>query len=155
MKFIKEENPIWNEEKNINIGKEYRSFNNLPNELGIKLSNTWLKLVEDNNELIGYGWIDYKNDEAEISVYVKENKRGKGNARNIIKCLEDEIHKKENINTIIAIIKKENENKFKILKLLLNNNFEHIIETYNYETMVQVLEKGYDVDLYKSIQRSI
>ena len=116
MKLIKDGESIWDIAKETIIGKvEEGTFEFYNLELGSKLNQEWWKLVDDNERVLGFGWINYAHDEFEISLAVDEDSRGDGLGSFIVEEFE-RIAKEKGFNETLAIIKHSNHNSLKMVE---------------------------------------
>ncbi|GAA0337262.1 hypothetical protein GCM10008967_29430 [Bacillus carboniphilus] len=106
MEIIKEEHSIWDTEKEIIFAEVADgTFDNLNNlELGLQLNQEWWKLIDENEKVLGFGWVNYENDDFEISLVVDTNHQGEGLGSFIIEKLEA-IALEKGFNKIVAIVK--------------------------------------------------
>ncbi|MCM0625132.1 GNAT family N-acetyltransferase [Lysinibacillus sp. OL1_EC] len=123
MRLIKEENSIWNIEKETIVAEAGEgTFDNSNSELGTLLNQEWWKLIDDNERLIGFGWVDYENDDFEISVAVTKEYQGLGLGSFILVELEH-IAKEKGFNETVAIVKESNQESDKMIKWLYKKGY--------------------------------
>lgn len=156
MKLIKDEKLIWDIEKETifeKIEKGTFEFCNL--EIGSKLEQGWWKLVDENERVLGFGWINYKNDDFEISLAVNEDSRGTGFGSFIVKELEG-IAKEQGFNETAAIIKQSNPNSSKMVEWFYQKDYAVFLPGLGgmerkTEELATSMVKRMDVHLIKTI----
>jgi GNAT superfamily N-acetyltransferase len=124
MELIKEEHSIWNTEKEAIFAMVAEgTFDNLNNlELGTQLKQDWWKLIGDNERVLGFGWVSYKNDDFEISLVVDTNHQGEGLGSSIIEQLEA-IALEKGFDETVAVVKKTNPNSKDMIDWLYKKNY--------------------------------
>ncbi|WP_339243074.1 GNAT family N-acetyltransferase [Paenibacillus sp. FSL F4-0243] len=124
MYLVKEENPIWDNEKENIVGNvEVGTFNLENVVVGEELCQEWFKLIDDNVGVLGFGWIDYNNNNFEISVAVHKDYQGSGSGSIIIEELE-RIAKEKGFNEVRGIVKSSNPNAVKMIEWLYRKNYK-------------------------------
>ncbi|MFE4354013.1 GNAT family N-acetyltransferase [Peribacillus butanolivorans] len=156
MKLIKEENPIWDIEKENIVGKVEGGTFNLDNlEVGTQLHQEWWKLIDDNDRVLGFGWINYENGDFEISLAVHKDYQGSGSGSIIIEGLES-IAKEKGFNKTVAIVKKTNPNSLKMIKWLYQKKYMAYwmglegMEPKSQEFAINIVQKM-DIELIKEL----
>lgn len=123
MKIYREENAIWDADKQRIIGQYPNSFEIL-SILGDKISEKIVYYIcMEKNKVVGYGWIYTSDDTAdtkEISIAVDCNLKGKGYGTNILEHLENCINSKQ----IKAIIAASNPMAVQVYNWLYKNRYK-------------------------------
>ncbi|MEH7515107.1 GNAT family N-acetyltransferase [Gottfriedia acidiceleris] len=156
MKLIKYEKSVWDIEKEIIFGKVEEGifeFYNL--ELGNELNQEWWKLVGDNEEILGFGWINYKHGDFEFSLVVNQESRGYGIGSFIVEELE-RIAREKNFKEVLAIIKQSNPNSLKTMKWFYEKGYTGYVNGFEGREMktrevAAKMVKKMDVHLIKQI----
>jgi GNAT superfamily N-acetyltransferase len=116
---------IWDESKKNIIGSNPNAFNLGNVENDAKLQDDWWALINDEGEVLGYGWIKYENNEAELSVSVHSKFQNKGFGSRILINLEQEAIK-QGSNKLIAVIQESNSIGKDVITWLYNNKYQAI-----------------------------
>ncbi|MUK89307.1 GNAT family N-acetyltransferase [Ornithinibacillus sp. L9] len=103
MKWIKEKEPMWNESRENIIGNNPCAFNLSKIEMEAPLSGDWWTLLNDTNETLGYGWIKYEENDAELSISIHKNHQNKGVGTEILRKLEIEALNKGFKKTVTVV----------------------------------------------------
>lgn len=144
--FELEQNSKWDKDKKDIIEKENDSFNlNIEGD-SLLLAGIWYKFFDENKNIIGYGWINTNDSEAEVSICLKNEYRGNKYSYIILDKLEEEV-KCMGYNIIVANIKYENKNKYVIRHILENKSYCVCDESA--EGLSKVL--GYSQEKFNSI----
>lgn len=122
MYWIKEENPLWDENKVKIIGSNIGCFVLDGIKESGKLVGEWFYLRDECGQIIGYGWIEIKEREAEISLAVDKKYKGNGYGTQIINNLYNEV-KNLGIEEIIAVVRVENSNAEDVIRLAYKNGY--------------------------------
>ena len=141
--LIKEDNPIWNLEKNrifTSIDQGTFEYNLKELGLGIALEHEWWKLVE-NKKVLGFGWINYTNDDFEISFVVYDDYTGKGLGSFIINELE-KLGESKGYRKILAIVKETNPNSEKIIEYLYRKGYSFYIDGIDQKNIKQPIQSA-------------
>jgi GNAT superfamily N-acetyltransferase len=157
MDLIKEEHSVWDTEKEIIFAEvSDGTFDNLNNlELGSQLNQEWWKLIDDNERVLGFGWINYENGDFEISLVVDTNHQGEGLGSFIIEKLEA-IALEKGFNEVVAIVKKTNPNSEEMIDWLYKKSYVAYwlglegFEPKSQEFAINVVKKT-DIKLIKNI----
>lgn len=149
---VRENNPIWDEVKNNTIGKEVKSYNGLPTQVGINLDNMWWKIKNDDEAIIGYFWIEEYEEGTEISIYLNETERGQHHAKKILKLIETEIISNNLNRRIIVTINSENDYAVNVANMLMQSGYSSMdIPKPTISIIEQMIDKNYDVSFEKEI----
>jgi GNAT superfamily N-acetyltransferase len=155
MKLIKDEK-FWDIEKETIFDKiEKGTFEFCNLEIGITLDQDWWKLVDYNERVLGFGWINYEQGDFEISLAVNEDSKGIGLGSFIVKELE-RIAKEQGFNETVAIIKQSNPNSSKIVEWFYKKGYAVYIPGLEgmerkTEELATNMVKRMDVHLIKTI----
>jgi UDP-2,4-diacetamido-2,4,6-trideoxy-beta-L-altropyranose hydrolase len=90
--------------------------------------HTHLLIVEKSEDRIGYLRFDIQNDEAEVSIAIVENERGKGHGDIFLKLGETWLQNNTSVNKITARVIQNNTQSH---RLFSRNNFVPNFTTYN------------------------
>lgn len=146
--LVYEANPIWDENKERIIGNESNSFD-IKAIRGNSLPYQWWRLQDDNNEILGYGWLKTDEDSIEISLSIAKEHRGKGLSKQILIYLEQQILSENLPRNIVATVYESNKDSDRVVKLLRENGYK--TASFPTENAEAVLRKGIDVTFYKTL----
>ncbi|GEM_PF-5388488 len=122
MYWIKEDKAIWNENKARIIGSNIGSFFlDFPVQSDI-LPGEWFNLTDENGEIVGYGWINVSEGDAEISVAIDGKYQGRGYGSQIIDNLYREVESL-GFEEIIVVVRQENPNASDVVKWAYKNGY--------------------------------
>jgi len=107
MKWINEKEPRWNESKEDIIGYNPWAFNLSNIENNSLLPGDWWGLLNDSEEILGYGWIKYDKNDAELSISIHKKHQNKGFGNEILKNLEREALKK-GYKKVVTVVRESN-----------------------------------------------
>ncbi|PHF65852.1 hypothetical protein COI42_23380 [Priestia aryabhattai] len=85
---------------------------------GRKLKGEWWRLFNQEDETIGYGWVDISEGDFEISLVVKREFRGnyKIRAGKFILSKLEAVAKEKSLQSTCVVIKSTNPNKYSLVK---------------------------------------
>lgn len=115
---------FWDTNKEYIIGTRADAFN-MPKgrDIGISLPGEWGILKNEDDEIIGYGWIElYDDKQAEISIAIKDASQVKGFGKQILEELVKEL-KARGYASVIAIVKRTNICSKEVIEWLCGNGF--------------------------------
>lgn len=157
MRLIKEENSMWDSEKkaifeNIETG----TFDLNEFKLGNRLGNEWWRIVNEDDDVLGFGWINYEDQDFEVSIAINSHSRGEGLGSFVLDKFE-QIAKEKKYEQIVAIVKKTNPNSSMMIEWLYKKNYAYyfpelggeIKKTAEFATSIV---KKMDIHLKKNIE---
>jgi GNAT superfamily N-acetyltransferase len=124
-------------------------------ELGKILHHEWWKLINNDERALGFGWVNYENDEFEISLVVDSNYQGLGLGSFIMENLETLALEKGFFETV-ARVKESNPNSEEMIVWLYKKNYVNYwvgmngFEPKSLEFASRIVKKQ-DVKLIKKI----
>jgi L-amino acid N-acyltransferase YncA len=151
MKFIKIDN-IWDERKKSLLDNE--NFFTISCSLDKQIINTkWWSLLDDNEEILGYGWFSYHDDcldACEISIIVDKSKRGNKYGQKILEYLQKEATCL-GYQSVEAIVKYSNNNRMIVVSWLIKNEFEPRPNNWTESDIEKAFQKELDVMFQKKL----
>ncbi|WP_378152640.1 GNAT family N-acetyltransferase [Chungangia koreensis] len=154
MKLIKDENPMWDDNKKTIV--EEGPFNLKNPEIGSPLEEEWWKLIDMDQNVLGYGWITMENNDFEISVAIHKNHQELGLGTYILGELE-QIAKNRGFKATVSVVRKKNDNSESIINWLCRKNYiSHWLgikgmEPKSKEFAINVVKKS-DITLIKNLE---
>lgn len=122
MRWEKEEPAKWDDTKESLLKKFQNSFNVRNVKVGDLLESHWYKQYNDDNDFVGYGWIDISDNGVELSIIIDDQFQNSGYGTIILDNLENEAIKM-GFNEAIVIVKTENEIAEQILRWVYSRGF--------------------------------
>jgi len=104
MRWVKDDDPRWDADRErvfANLGTEV--FPGVPRQPGERLPSDWWR-VEDDDRVIGYGWLDDVWGDAEILLAVEGPARGTGAGAFALARLEDEAAAR-GLNYVVNVVR--------------------------------------------------
>jgi ribosomal protein S18 acetylase RimI-like enzyme len=121
MDWIQEQPALWDETKQNILGANKGAFDIEHTQVGGELDGVWFKLI-DNNEIIGYGWIDLAYGNPEISIAVDSHKRFSGYGNTILRNLEEKALAL-GFSEVECIVRRKNADAINAIKWFHRNGF--------------------------------
>lgn len=155
MYICKDENPVWDQDKQRLIREKEDSFYICECHKGDKLPGIWYKAIEKNadssDEVIGFGWIDVDDSLPEISIVVDDKNSHNGIGRQLTDELCNEC-KKNGASKVRIVIRSENIYYKRVVKIALNNGFYWDNDSNaGHEMLCKLLERGFNVTMEKDL----
>jgi GNAT superfamily N-acetyltransferase len=120
--WIRETPPLWNEDKRRIIGGAPAGVFLLgPLHLGDVVPGDWWR-VDDNGQVIGYGWMDHAWGDAEILLAVAPDAQCRGAGTFILDRLEDEAAER-GINYLYNVVPEAHPDRAGLERWLLRRGF--------------------------------
>ena len=117
MEWIQESPPHWDAEKQ-RIIPDVLSITKKDGEI---VEGAWWR-VEEEGQVVGYGWMESTFGDAEILLAVDESSRGHGVGTFILDQLEKEAHK-QGLNYLYNVVPKKHPDKDKVSQWLQKRKF--------------------------------
>lgn len=157
MQFIQDTEAKWNDEKKVIFDEvESGTFDFYEVALNAPLPFEWWKIIDDNGITMGFGWINFEENDFEISFVVKNEFRKNSVGSIIVKELE-ELAIQRGVSHVLAIVKSSNPNSSKMIKWLYERDyFYYFPEIYGKMEMksldftIRMAQKS-DVHLMKEV----
>jgi len=151
--LLNESNPKWDDAKVKVLGKYPNSFN-LGAEPGEFLPCEWWRCYNAKNEFIGFGWIDERKGDAEISICIDEKFQNKGGyGTEMLYLLEKEASKRGYKQTV-GVVECFNPLRHEIIDWLFNCGYVYV-QSHITKAVVHRFVDVMEVTLVKEIENNI